>query len=89
MTVSELVHTTVPRRDARPLYSARQNGAAGEDEARILTEVGEQVLGTVARALARVGLVTIRVTVPEEAQRLMLRPLKPAHTDGRPSRREA
>jgi hypothetical protein len=59
-----------------------------EDEARIVTEVGEwiaaRVLGPVAEALVKQRPVTVTVTVPDNARELFFRPLELAHVGGRP-----
>jgi tetratricopeptide (TPR) repeat protein len=59
-----------------------------EDEARIVTEVGEwigaQVLGPVAQALLKKRPATATVTVPDNARDLLFRPLELAHADGKP-----
>jgi hypothetical protein len=62
-----------------------------DDEARIVTEVGEwirtQVLGPVAEALDRTRSATVRVVVPDsppEARALVFRPLELGHVRERP-----
>jgi hypothetical protein len=59
-----------------------------EDEARIVTEVGEwigsEVLGPVGPALAERRPATVRVLVPDVAESLLLRPLELARVGGKP-----
>jgi hypothetical protein len=58
------------------------------DEATIVADVGEwlgeHVLGSVGPALLRERPVTVRLLVPDEAQRLMFWPFQLAHVNGTP-----
>jgi hypothetical protein len=59
-----------------------------EDEARIVTEVGQwigsQVLSPVAQALPTRRPATVTVTVPDQARGLLFLPLELAHAGGKP-----
>ena len=58
-----------------------------QDEARVVTELGEwigsAVLGPVAAAMVRACPVTVRVVVPAGAEELLARPLELAHVSGK------
>ena len=59
-----------------------------EEETRIVSAVGEwirsEVLGPIAAALVQARPATVRVTVPERAEKLLARPLELGHVGGKP-----